>query len=87
MATFMYFMVYNLTLTSSKIAVITWTDSTYSEWQFIMTDVGLAMIMVSPFGKVFLHSQHVSLNYGITRRNSAVYSVHLKIPKVLLSSY
>eukprot|EP00437_Effrenium_voratum_P027608 CAMPEP_0181411004 /NCGR_PEP_ID=MMETSP1110-20121109/7641_1 /TAXON_ID=174948 /ORGANISM="Symbiodinium sp., Strain CCMP421" /LENGTH=1321 /DNA_ID=CAMNT_0023533589 /DNA_START=112 /DNA_END=4077 /DNA_ORIENTATION=- len=47
MATFMYFMVYNLTLTSSKIAVITWTDSTYSEWQFIMTDVGLAMIMVS----------------------------------------
>eukprot|EP00439_Symbiodinium_sp_Y106_P039537 s1359_g4.t2 len=47
MATFIYFMIYNLMLTSTKLAVLTWTDSTFAEWQFILTDVGLAMIMVS----------------------------------------
>ncbi|CAE7879128.1 unnamed protein product, partial [Symbiodinium microadriaticum] len=47
MATFIYFMIYNLMLTSTKLAVLTWTDSTFAEWQFILTDVGLAMVMVS----------------------------------------
>eukprot|EP00440_Ansanella_granifera_P051896 gb/GFBE01056266.1/.p1 GENE.gb/GFBE01056266.1/~~gb/GFBE01056266.1/.p1 ORF type:complete len:1328 (+),score=229.68 gb/GFBE01056266.1/:1-3984(+) len=47
MATFIFFMVYNLIVTSSKIMMVMWMDITYSEWQFIVTDVGLAMIMIS----------------------------------------
>eukprot|EP00913_Durusdinium_trenchii_P019451 g18287.t1 len=47
MATFMYFMIYNLTLTTSKMAAVAWLDSTYAEWQFMLTDVALAMVMVS----------------------------------------
>ena len=31
MATFIYFMIYNLMLTSTKLAVLTWTDSTFAE--------------------------------------------------------
>lgn len=39
MATFMYFMIYNLTLTTSKMLAVIWMDSTYAEWQFMLTDV------------------------------------------------
>lgn len=35
MATFMYFMIYNLTLTTSKMAAVAWLDSTYAEWQLL----------------------------------------------------
>lgn len=54
MATFMYFMVYNLILTTSKLLVVTWLDSTYSEWQFMLTDVALAMLMVSSPGPILI---------------------------------
>eukprot|EP00435_Cladocopium_sp_Y103_P063182 s248_g24.t1 len=47
MATFMYFMIYNLTLTTSKMLAVIWMDSTYAEWQFMLTDVALAMVMVT----------------------------------------
>lgn len=47
MATFMYFMIYNLTLTTSKMLSVLWMDSTFAEWQFMLTDVALAMVMVS----------------------------------------
>ena len=41
MATFIYFMIYNLMLTSTKLAVLIWTDSTFSaagasmDWLFV----------------------------------------------------
>lgn len=70
MATFMYFMIYNLTLTTSKMLAVIWMDSTYAEWQFMLTDVALAMIMVSfmvrcrPIQKLSMTSPSASL-FGI----------------------
>ncbi|OLQ15175.1 Vacuolar cation-transporting ATPase YPK9 [Symbiodinium microadriaticum] len=55
MATFIYFMIYNLMLTSTKLAVLTWT-----EWQFILTDVGLAMVMVSRHGRQSYHGARLA---------------------------
>jgi len=47
MATYQFFMVYNLCLTSSKLLLVIWLDFLYSEWQFVFTDITLAMFMVS----------------------------------------
>jgi len=47
LATFQFFIVYNLSMTSSKLLLVCWLDFTYSEWQFVFTDIILAMVMVS----------------------------------------
>lgn len=47
MATFMYFMIYNLTMTTSKVLQTCVFDFTYGEWMFISTDIGLGMLMIT----------------------------------------